>query len=808
MSSDPPVDNKPPPRVFISYSHDSAEHCDRVLMLTQQFRRDGIDVELDQFHQDELKHWPRWCEEQLRPENSDWVLCICTPEYKRRIEGRVAADVGKGVFWEGTLIYNNLYDEKGNQRCIPVSLDDNTASDIPAILNGYTRFQLTGFSLDDPQSGYAKLYRLLTRQSTAEKACLGERRKLPALPSRERLTDFADLINQILAGIRDVKSDTGKILSILENRTPPPSTKAHPHNLPPWMPPAYFIGREKEMQALCEGLTAPGNALAVVQPQVVHGEGGLGKTRLAIQVVWVLYLQHQCDMAFVVSASSPAELDTQLAALDAPSLLDLYGGEQPPRELDIRKQNVIHALRERGGRWILVLDAADSEEARRAVNELLTQLAGGRFLVTSRREDWPRTTVRKLPLHLFTIEEARACLRSRYWKSEPPIEEIADFDRVANELGFLPLALALAASYMDSRRIIPARYLIEWQQKHDALLGFTADDVEQGRSLLAAFKLSYDLLSPHATHLLQILAWLAPEPFPRRLVEDSEKMGEILSPGIEGSAGSDATQALAELRTLSLLQLDDESVRVHRLVLKCARATLPKDARAAACAIALEWISSILPDAEYDETNWKLWNRLSPHLDEVIAAANQLKIESEALCPIFGGLGLWLFYQARYSQAEPSLRRALAIDEKSYGVEHPNVAIRLNNLAQLLQDTNQLREAEPLMRRALAIDEKSYGPEHPDVATRLSNLAALLKITNRLAEAEPLMRRALIIRLRFTRNTGHLHPHLKTTLGNYWGILKAMSLGEEEIAQRIAEIGKEVGFDEESFRALLTELSK
>ena len=69
----------------------------------------------------------------------------------------------------------------------------------------------------------------------------------------------------------------------------------------------------------------------------------------------------------------------------------------------------------------------------------------------------------------------------------------------------------------------------------------------------------------------------------------------------------------------------------------------------------------------------------------------------------------------------------------------------LNNLAALLKATNRLAEAEPLMRRALAIDEKSFGPEHPDVARDLNNLAQLLQATNRLAEAEPLMRRALAI---------------------------------------------------------------
>ena len=63
------------------------------------------------------------------------------------------------------------------------------------------------------------------------------------------------------------------------------------------------------------------------------------------------------------------------------------------------------------------------------------------------------------------------------------------------------------------------------------------------------------------------------------------------------------------------------------------------------------------------------------------------------------------------------MRRALAIDEKSFGPEHPDVATDLNNLAQLLQATNRLAEAEPLMRRALEIDEKSYGPEHPNVAS-------------------------------------------------------------------------------------------
>ena len=131
------------------------------------------------------------------------------------------------------------------------------------------------------------------------------------------------------------------------------------------------------------------------------------------------------------------------------------------------------------------------------------------------------------------------------------------------------------------------------------------------------------------------------------------------------------------------------------------------------------------------------------------------------------------------------MRRALAIDEQSYGPEHPNVAIRLNNLAQLLQATNRLSEAEPLMRQALAIDEQSYGPEHPNVARDLNNLALLLEATNRLSEAEPLSWRSVSIFLGFGKATGHEHPYMQAVLLNYIGILTQMGMSEQEAISKI-----------------------
>ena len=77
-----------------------------------------------------------------------------------------------------------------------------------------------------------------------------------------------------------------------------------------------------------------------------------------------------------------------------------------------------------------------------------------------------------------------------------------------------------------------------------------------------------------------------------------------------------------------------------------------------------------------------------------------------------------------------------AIDEKSFGPEHPtNAATALINLAILIERVPQgpSQRARAATRRALAIPEKSSRPQHPDVGTDLTNLAELLQDTNRLA---------------------------------------------------------------------------
>ena len=120
-----------------------------------------------------------------------------------------------------------------------------------------------------------------------------------------------------------------------------------------------------------------------------------------------------------------------------------------------------------------------------------------------------------------------------------------------------------------------------------------------------------------------------------------------------------------------------------------------------------------------------------------------------------GALGTVYRAQGRYAEAEPLLRRALAIVEKRVAEkelepEDPRVVEVvvpiLDNLAALYTVQAKYAEAEPLFRRALAIREKALGPERPEVAKTLDNYAELLRKTNREAEAAKLEARAKAIR--------------------------------------------------------------
>jgi len=113
------------------------------------------------------------------------------------------------------------------------------------------------------------------------------------------------------------------------------------------------------------------------------------------------------------------------------------------------------------------------------------------------------------------------------------------------------------------------------------------------------------------------------------------------------------------------------------------------------------------------------------------------KLKETELAEIYRARGVTEFYAGNYINAESWYEKAIEL-----APDDPRI---LNDTGVAFLECAKYTEAEALMRRALEIDEKSFGKDHPEIAIDLNNLAGLLQETNRFSEAESLMHRALQI---------------------------------------------------------------
>ena len=139
-----------PPRVLISYSHDSDPHDNRVLELSDRLRVDGVDCHIDQYVTNPSEGWPLWMDKQV--EDADFVLVLFTERYATRSrEPRKS-----GVRFESVLILQDLY-EAGmiNDKFIPVLFDKSNVAHIVKWLRPFNHYVI------DNDAGYGSLLRRL-----------------------------------------------------------------------------------------------------------------------------------------------------------------------------------------------------------------------------------------------------------------------------------------------------------------------------------------------------------------------------------------------------------------------------------------------------------------------------------------------------------------------------------------------------------------------------------------------------------------------------------------------------------------------
>lgn len=561
-------------------------------------------------------------------------------------------------------------------------------------------------------------------------------------------------------------SQDGLGLAVLNSTLLEPLIRAGPPTKPVLLPftsrGALFRGREDDLGWLEEQFETEDSSLQSVTAAFC-GLGGIGKTRLAVEYAHRRREQHSAVL--LVSVSGPELLQSGLAELTRMLRLP----ERDVTDIEAQVAAVLNWLQTHPG-WLLILDNIDSADTAAEVTDILPRLHGGAILITGRYRTWPPEIAFR-EVGLWTHSEACDFLLARTDSNpgrRPSDDDEQHAGELAEQLGYLPLALEQAGAYICKHRLRLADYRQQWEAQRERVLNWhDGQTMNYPASVAITWQTSFSQLSDSARDLLHRLAWLSPQPVPENLLD-------IRYPG---RAEEDLREALAELESYSLVTRDSDEpyFSVHRLVQEISRQDHSNDENSSLIEKTLRWVTRAFDGDPQDVSNWPVLVPLAAHAEAVATFADRAEIV-EPTARLMNELGILFEEQAQYKRSEPLKRRALAIDEQRLGPEHPSVAIRLSNLAALLQHTDRITEAEPLMRRALAIDENSFGPEHPKVVTRLNNLALLLQATNRLGEAETMMRRALAIS---EHSFGPDDPRVATQVKNLAGLLQATNRLQE-----------------------------
>jgi hypothetical protein len=598
------------PRVFISYSHDSPEHADRVLELADRLRSEGIDCRLDQYETSPPEGWPRWMLNQV--ESADFVLVIWTETYNLRFRGKEKAGKGLGVKWEGAIITQELYDaEANNTRFVPVVFCAAEVAHIPIPLRGATHYDLG-------ESGYDAMYRHLTNQHPTPAPALG---KLRPMPAKERRQDFFPLWNV-------------------------------PHRRNP-----FFTGRDKVLKDLRRALTKRSRA-ALTQAAAISGLGGIGKTQTAVEYAY----RHRDEYKAVFWIRAESESSTTSGFLEIAGMLNLAA-----RDAQESVQAVIRWLASNTG-WLLIFDNADEPEK---LKPWVPTDPKGHILITSRVQVFHGLAQ---PVRLEVLAPAMALefLLKRTEREASDGAEKEAAAQLAKELGYLPLALEQTGAFISENSSQFRDYLASYRKQRLELLNKSkpiAGDYKESVATTWLMNFSeIEAANPASAALLRFSAFLYADSIPLMLIiEGRAHLGPLLAAAL---AGADQDRLVLDtmlqpLTSYSLIRREtgSESYSVHRMVQEAVKGRMDEAERRSWAERVVLALNTVFPDPEY--ANWPLCELLLPHATAAVNLINEWRIESSTSALFLNRMGFYSYERGRYADAEAPYTSSVRIRKRT-----------------------------------------------------------------------------------------------------------------------------------------------
>ena len=535
----------------------------------------------------------------------------------------------------------------------------------------------------------------------------------------------------------------------------------------------------------------------------VTGWHGLGTTQLAAEYARAKLAAGWRLVAWVNGADTSSLLAGLAAVADAVGLAD---GDSGRGVTDVGAA-VRRWLEVDGDECLLVFDDVYDPEV---VRPFVPVGGTARVLITSDR--YPAADLGSVvPVDVFSADEASAFLAGRTGQDHE-----AGAAEVAAAVGYLPLALALAASvvagqqrggytwYLDRLQAVPGDVSLMGDDGQPYPLGLARAVLLSLQAVRAADRTGV------CTRVMEIMAGLSPAGVHRELLYSAGQAGVLASGGRLVAAGLvDRVLEWLGDRSLLTFSLDGQTVVMNRLVARVIRNGLARRGRLTAAyeaaAFVLDVYSRALVGSPDRLAIRGILQQVTALLDSLSGPATEI---NEELAWVLLRLQFVAFYHAlelgdstpqaiavgeplaedlgrllgpdhpdtlnsrnslaaaylaagRVDEAIPLFEQILAVRQRVLGSDDSETLVSQNNLASAYQDAGRTAEAIRLYELNLEIRERLLGPDHPSTLNSRGNLAAAYRDGGRVDEAIPLLELTLAAR---ERVLGPDHPDTQATL--------------------------------------------
>lgn len=569
-----------------------------------------------------------------------------------------------------------------------------------------------------------------------------------------------------------------------------------------WMlpsePSAYFTGQVGMIAKIREELLKR-KPVGITQAAGLVGEGGIGKTELALQ--YCNEYQNEYERVYWFSGRDRNALQADMVR--AWERAHGRNEDEPPFVTAARMRNEL--LGSRG--CLVVLDNVDDRASLTKEDEQMSEetkfdaalfaplrgMRNAHVLITSRQDNWGDLATR-LPVDKLSHEEGALLLLKRL-TGNYEATSLSEFEQAeqdaASKLSELvdgfQLALDQAGATAQQYEWSAVRYLTEFEQRFLDLIQREPEAVLRPHdAVYATVKMSLEEIwkvSPQAEEFVRWCAYMPPDWIPEEVFRvDAGRVAESL-----------ADLALEDLilaaRGQSLLHKDTKNdvYVMHRLIQRVVRLIdsgndkgVPDryDAMAEATNIASPGIGF---EHRFGRERllavWRHLGEFAPPTEAIVRGLNWVAFHGFQIYRSIGFL----------NDAELAYQTALEV----LGERHPETLTSMNNIASTYSHLGRPQDALELQQKVLDARREVRGERHPETLTGMNNLATTYSHLGRNQDALNLRQEVLKIQREVL---GERHPDTLTSMSNLATTYKYIGRHQDALAlqQKVLKIQPEV----------------